>query len=134
MKSPLQKALDPNVFKNLDIIAKEAVKWKNAKHAMSITDLLKGLYMALNNNQPEYYRIPDSKEILMQLLFLHQNVGIDDHARWINSSDNVLRLSVLMDSTHTLEEQIHQIKNLAIEILPEEAKVTISCPFLKICK
>ncbi len=64
----------------------------------SIVDINKELHQALNENQPEYYRIPQDKALIAQELLLFENSGSEDLETLVDTRFQEARLSFLMPS------------------------------------
>ena len=64
--------------------------------AISIVDILKETHQALNENRPEFYRLPDERRLLAQELLLFENSGSDDLEDFTDSQFSQARLSLRM--------------------------------------
>lgn len=61
----------------------------------SIVDYLKQINRALNNDDPAFYRLPDSANAVAQFLFLYQNTGPDEDLSDIKDfDDRYVRLNI----------------------------------------
>ncbi|MBI9105036.1 MAG: MMPL family transporter [Spirochaetales bacterium] len=61
---------------------------------MAVSDLLKETHQALNGDDPDYYRIPDSREAVAQELLLFENSGSDDLKRLTDTIFSKARVTV----------------------------------------
>lgn len=62
--------------------------------AISIADVLRETHKALNENRPEYYAIPQDRELIAQELLLFENSGSDDLEDVVNSSFSKTRFTI----------------------------------------
>lgn len=94
------------------------------KRTTSLLDVLKDLNQTLNENQTEYYAIPDDKKQVAQMLLLYENAGGSEAQYWIDYDYKRLRLMVEL-ATYNSEEaetELAQVQKKAEELFPN-AKV-----------
>ncbi len=90
---------DPEVLKNMDKLAQKIGSFEYTKKTngipkvFSILDIVKEMNQTMHEDNPEYYRIPDDKELLTQLLFMYEISG-GDMSRWVDSEYKITRMSV----------------------------------------
>jgi hypothetical protein len=60
----------------------------------SITDILKETHQALNDNDPDAYRVPQERDVIAQELFLFENSGADDLERIVDSQFSKTRITI----------------------------------------
>ena len=60
----------------------------------SITDILKEIHQALNENDPSYYRVPQDRRIVAQELLLFENSGSDDLERIVDNQFSQTRITI----------------------------------------
>ncbi len=65
-------------------------------NSVSVIDVVKELHQALNENQSEYYRIPDDKSLVSQELLLFENSGADDLEVLVDSQFSQARVTMKM--------------------------------------
>ena len=65
------KALDPDFLKRVDELESFIASQPWIRKTMSVTDILKEMNQAINGDDPNYYRIPATKEQASQLLLLY---------------------------------------------------------------
>ena len=70
---------------------------------LSIAGLLKEIHQALNENRPEFYRIPENERLIPQEFILFENSGSDDVEDLVDSSFRIARLSLRVPWRDTLE-------------------------------
>ena len=79
---------DPDVVKEMnDLQRKFETKYKKyVVTTSSIADVVQDANRKLNGNAPEYYRIPDTREMLAQTLFLFNNANPSERQRLVDDS------------------------------------------------
>jgi predicted RND superfamily exporter protein len=60
----------------------------------SITDILKEIHQALNENDPAYYTIPHDRRVVAQELLLFENSGSDDLERIVDNQFSQTRITI----------------------------------------
>ncbi len=60
----------------------------------SITDILKEIHQALNENDPAYYAIPQDRRVVAQELLLFENSGSDDLERIVDNQFSQTRITI----------------------------------------
>ncbi len=64
--------------------------------SLSLADILKESNRALNENRPEFYAIPDNRELIAQELLLFENSGSDDMEDFVDSQFTTARFTARM--------------------------------------
>ena len=64
--------------------------------AVSLIDINKELHQALNENDPAYYAIPDSRDLIAQELLLFENSSSDDLDDLVDTSFSKMRITAKM--------------------------------------
>jgi predicted RND superfamily exporter protein len=67
-----------------------------AKKFNSILNVIKQNHQALNENDPEYYSIPESRELIAQELLLFENSGADDLEDFANNTMSKTKMTMMM--------------------------------------
>ena len=88
-----ERAKDPEVLKNLDILANEISKFPAVKRVYSIADIVKDLNQVMHSDDPEYYSIPDDRDLVSQLLLLYEMSGGTEAENWVDYDYTTLRIS-----------------------------------------
>lgn len=98
--------LDPALLLELDAICAELARFKTDRFAvgkvLSITDLLKESNRALHDNDPSFYHIPQSNELVSQELLLLELNGADDLYRLVDRKYQTARITLLIPWIDTL--------------------------------
>lgn len=123
----VDKIKDPAVMKHFDALldtvgAFELTK-KNetASTVFSILDIVKDMNQTLHGDSAAYYRVPDSRDLIAQLLFLYEISGGTKTFRWIDEDYSMLRAQVRIakfDANEMVREQ-QTIYRLSKEWFPE---------------
>ena len=101
---------------------------KDLKEAFSITAVLKETNQALHENKKEYYRVPDTRDLIAQELFLFENSGSGDLAKVVDSQFAVARVTIKtpwVDSV-VLERFMHQVKAVAESIFSDTTGIKVT--------
>ena len=61
----------PDTLKQIDAFQQFAEELPNVRHATSIVNIVKKMNQRLNENSPEFYRVPDDGAMIAQSLLLH---------------------------------------------------------------
>ena len=89
---------DPMVLNLIEQFCREIEKIQRPEIAVgkvySITDILKEINQALNENNPEFYRIPQDRQLVAQEFLLFENSGADDLERIVDSQFSKTRITV----------------------------------------
>ena len=118
---------NPEILKKFEEFINKVQKLTVTKRTSSILDIIKDMNQLLNGDDPQYYRIPDNKKMIAQLLFLYELSGGTDTSEWVDNDYSVLRLMVEVDDMDALEikKEIEFLKKISKEIFPE-AQLLIS--------
>lgn len=82
-----------------DLNSVEAIDGLPLGKATSITDVLKEIHQALNSNEPEFYEIPDDRQLIAQEFLLFENSGSDDLERIVDSQFSQTRFTIRVPYT-----------------------------------
>ena len=114
-------AKDPEILKNLDVLTAEVGKLPCVKRASSLADIVKDLNQVMHNDDPEYYRIPDDKNLIAQLLLLYENSGGTEAENWVDYDYTTLRISADVGDFEAkeFEKQWDYIEKRTQELFPD---------------
>ena len=128
-------AKEPDVLRKLELLEAKALESRMAKKTSSILDVVKDMNQVLNEDNPNYYTIPDNRDLVAQLLLLYENAGGTESEYWVDYDYKYLRLSVqLMDmQVKQLTKDFNEVNQYAKELFPgSEINVVGSIPqFIK---
>ncbi|MGK5094659.1 MMPL family transporter [Deltaproteobacteria bacterium TL4] len=96
--------------------------------ASSIVDTIKEIHQALNENNPEYYKIPQDKNLIAQELFLFSSGGSDDLEEIIDNQYSMARVTFKLPWTDANETSrlVSQLENKFKETFEGTAKITVT--------
>ena len=60
----------------------------------SVLDVAKETHKALNENRPDFYAIPQNRQLLAQELLLFENSGSDDLEQFVDSQFRIARFTI----------------------------------------
>ncbi len=63
-------------------------------NASSVSDIIKEIHQALNENRPGFYRVPDNAALIPQEFLLFENSGSDDLEKVVDSSFRKARFTL----------------------------------------
>lgn len=113
-------AKDPAVLKNLDFLCKEVEGFKLTKKTNSVLAIIKDMNQVLHEDNPDYYIIPDNREMTAQLFLLYENAGGTESEYWVDYDYQRLRMQVQMDNMRASEakNEYRQIEEMTAELFP----------------
>ncbi|MGD8782523.1 MAG: MMPL family transporter [Ignavibacteria bacterium] len=123
---------DPEVMKNFDAFVdtlsafKLTKKNESASTVFSILDIIKDMNQTFHSDSATYYRVPDNRELIAQLLFLYEISGGTKTFRWIDEDFSMLRAQVRISKYETNEivREMNTIHKIGRENFPG-AKISI---------
>jgi predicted RND superfamily exporter protein len=116
----LDQAKDPVNLKNLKLLATEVQSFPLTKRVTSLVDILEDLNQVLNDGEPVYYRIPDTREQIAQTLLLYENAGGAEAEKWVDYDYQRLRLQIEVDDYDSAEimREMETIRKRATGLFP----------------
>ena len=119
-------AKDPVNLKKFEKLTSEVKSFRLTKKISSILDIIKDMNQVLNNGDHAFYSIPETREMIAQLLLLYENAGGVESEKWVDYDYQRLRLMVEVDDYNSGEiaNELNRIKELAGELFPD-AKVLL---------
>ncbi|MBW2618500.1 MAG: MMPL family transporter, partial [Deltaproteobacteria bacterium] len=123
---------DPAFLKKLDFLGREMEGRKEGDiivgKATSVADLLKEIHQALNENQPQFYVIPDNPALIPQEFLLFENSGSDDLEDVIDSQFRLARftMSVPMKDAIAYLPLLASVEDRFSEVLGSETEITVT--------
>jgi predicted RND superfamily exporter protein len=64
------------------------------RKTLSVVDILKEIHQALNENRPEFYAVPQDRQLIAQELLLFENSGSDDLEDFVDSQFSMARFTM----------------------------------------
>ena len=120
-------AKSPEVLKKLDLLEQRADSYELTKRHYSILPILKDMNRTLNENNQDFYRIPDQSDEVAQLLLLYENAGGSETNYWIDYEYQNLRLQVEITKYNSalVEENMRDLEADAAELFPDAQISTV---------
>lgn len=111
----------PEILKKLEELETHTETYPLTKRHYSILPILKDMNRTLNENNQEFYRIPESNEMVAQLLLLYENAGGSETNYWIDYNYQKLRLQVEIESYNSaeVEDNINDLQRYAETLFPD---------------
>jgi predicted RND superfamily exporter protein len=122
---------DPVLLNRLEDAAAHVKKLEHEKlfvgKAWSLTTILKEIHQALNENRPEYYRIPEDRNLIAQEFLLFENSGSDDLEDFVDSQFSKARfmIKVPFEDAYHSSQFIDQV-NAYLEQNFDEVHITLT--------
>lgn len=123
---------DVEVLSKLDALPAELQKIQGdgffVGKATSISDILKEIHQALNENRPEFYTVPQDPKVIPQEFLLFENSGSDDLEEIVDSQFSRTRFTIKAPWLDFMKYHpyILEIEGRFIKAFGEEAKITLT--------
>lgn len=119
-------AKDPVVLRKLELLENKALESGVTKKTNSILEVIKDMNQVLHNDNPEFYTLPDDRQLIAQLLLLYENAGGTESEYFVDYDYKYLRLSVHLNDMRVKEmtEDFNNVKMYAAELFPN-SKISI---------
>jgi hypothetical protein len=113
-------AKDPANLRRFEQLIDEVRTFRLTKKVASLLDVVKDMNQVLHAGDPEYYRIPASREMIAQLLLLYENAGGVEAEKWVDYDYQRLRLMVEIDDYNSGEaaRELRLIQERGKELFP----------------
>lgn len=123
---------NPEFLNSIEKVTKTIYTYKGKNYfigkIVSINDVLKEIHMALNENQKEFYVIPQNRDLIAQEFLLFENSGSDDLEEIVDSQFSKTRLSIKAPWVDSVEyvELIDELQALLDNEFKELATVNVT--------
>ncbi len=116
-------AKDPARLRAFEELERRLKSREVTKSTSSILDILKDMNRTLHNGDESFYKIPESRDLVNQLLFLYEMSGGSDAKTWLDVEDGyqMLRLNVSVRRfiAAEVEEEMALIEQNVKELFPD---------------
>jgi len=114
-------AKDPDNLKKFEKLVSEINELELTKKTTSLLQILRDLNQVMHEGDPAWYRLPDSQEMVAQLLLLYENAGGNEVERWIDYDYQRLKVQVEMGHYNSGEaaRELRWIQAEAERIFPD---------------
>ncbi len=123
---------NPRFLNSIEKVTQEIYTYKGENYfigkIVSINDVLKEIHMALNENQKEYYVIPQNQDLIAQEFLLFENSGSDDLEDIVDSQFSKTRISIKAPWVDSVEyvEMIDELQDLLNTEFKDMATVSVT--------
>ncbi|PIE69619.1 MAG: hypothetical protein CSA21_01345, partial [Deltaproteobacteria bacterium] len=119
-------AKDPENLRKFEQLVDEVKTFELTKKVGSLLDIIKDMNQVLNNEDPAFYRIPERREMIAQLLLLYEQAGGVEAENWVDYEYQRLRLMVEISDYNSKEatRELRLIEQRAKALFPG-AKVVL---------
>jgi hypothetical protein len=118
-----------NRFEELRAYA-EALEYNGLRvgKALSISDIVKEINQALNQDQPEHYAIPQDRQLVAQELLLFENSGTDDLEDFVDPQFSLARFTLRVPYNDAIRYPpfIDRIQDHFARVLGQRAEVEVT--------
>jgi predicted RND superfamily exporter protein len=114
---------NPDLLLKIDSIINFAEKIPYVGKSMAISSFIKRLYKALNQDNPEFYKIPEDKNLISQLIFLYSMSGDpSDFESMVTSDFKKANVTIFLKTSNTeiLKEVVKKIEDYSKRIIGKE--------------
>ena len=87
-------AKDPRLLKMIELFRAELLQEPLTRKVISYTDVLKKLNRAFHENDSQFFRVPDTKEEIAQLLFLAESAGDRDLVEFKSLDNSQIHIAI----------------------------------------
>lgn len=117
---------EPENLKKFEQLVEKVAALPLTKKTTSLLDIVKDMNQVLNGGDKAYYKIPDSREMIAQLLLLYENAGGSEAEKWVDYDYQRLRLMVEVTDYNSAEgmRELQLIQDLSRDLFPN-AKVML---------
>ncbi len=123
---------DPDVLKRFDDLIAEVgtfeltTKNKGVPKIFSILDILKEMNQTFHEDNPAFYSVPETRDLVAQLLFLYELSGGQKTFDWVDEEYKMLRAAIELRGfdANKIANDFEQIRIRGKQLFPD-AKVTI---------
>lgn len=96
-------AKQPETLKKFDELTDYVNSFKLTKRTTTVLDIIKDMNQVLNEDNENYYKIPDNREQVAQMLLLYENAGGTEAEYWIDYEYKRLRMMIEVRSYNSKE-------------------------------
>ncbi|MBI4082434.1 MAG: MMPL family transporter [Candidatus Lambdaproteobacteria bacterium] len=125
---------EPAMLNKLDTLAAAARSYQEdgladfVGKSLSVTDVVREIHQALNENRPQFYQVPQHRELVAQELLLFENSGNDDLEDMVDTQFSKARLTVIVPwkDAATYVRFVEYLKAEGRRLFGDDATVTVT--------
>lgn len=120
------QAKSPEKLRSLEQLEQTVRDFKLTKRTSSILDIIKDMNQVLHSDSAKYYRLPETRQEVAQMLLLYENAGGTESEYWMDYDYKYYRMMVECSgfNSEIAQEEMDKIHQKAKELFPE-AKVSV---------
>jgi len=113
-------AKQPEILRKFDELSQYVNSFELTKRTTTVLDIVKDMNQVLNEDNEEYYRIPDNREQVAQMLLLYENAGGSETEYWIDYEYKRLRMMIEIRAYNSKELKYENelLEKKASELFP----------------
>lgn len=118
----------PDVLKFMENIQLHLDKYPLVGKTLSMVDFLKKMNQSMNADKPEFFKLPDSQDLVAQYLLLYSNSGEPgDFDTYVDYSyqNAIITVFTKSDSSAYMEDLVKEIRSFTEGKVPAGVKMTI---------
>jgi predicted RND superfamily exporter protein len=121
-------ALEPEFLKGMDALDRFLVGHPLITKTSSMLDVLRMMRKAFNENRPDFYDIPETKEEASQFMLLYEMSGGEEREKILSFDGDVARLTIRTRSLGTREtrEIMADVKGFVAERFGDSIRVELT--------
>jgi hydrophobe/amphiphile efflux-3 (HAE3) family protein len=121
-------ALDPDFLKGMDALDRFLVEHPLITKTTSMLDVLRKMRKAFNENRPDFYDIPETKEEASQFMLLYEMSGGEERAKLLSFDGDIARMTVRTRSLGTAgtREIAADVEGFAAEQFGDSVRVELT--------
>jgi hypothetical protein len=114
-------AREPVNLKKLDTLMEEIKGYQLTKRVSSIVEIIKDMNQALNQGDSKFYKIPDTRQMVAQIMLLYENAGGKEAEKWIDYDYKRLRIMVDLEDYNSLgaKNELLRLRDSAQKAYPD---------------
>ena len=112
---------DPENLKKLEKLVTAVESYRLTKKTSSILDVLKDVNQVLNEDNEEFYRLPETRNMAAQLLLLYENAGGTEAEKWFDYDYQRYHIKVDLNYYNSKEavREFAQIRDMGRALFPD---------------
>ena len=112
---------EPEILQKFDLLISEIQQFPLVKRVSSLLDILKDMNQVLHSDDSAFYRIPDDKALIAQILLLYEMSNGTEQENWVDYEYTRLRLlvEVVDPDTAEVEREFDYLRARVRELFPE---------------
>jgi len=117
---------EPDVLRKIERIQEYAESLENVGNTLSFVDFVKLMNKAMNNDDPGFFSVPDSKSLIAQYLFLYTTSGDPDDFSDVvdyNYQKANIFIQIRKSNTRTIQGIVSKVESYARDVFHDTAEM-----------